>query len=590
MTGAWINLSTRWGLPSVQAAINVVISVVGTVGIWAWSRYWWQRGSAAVVGGNSKVRLAAMCTPSGLGESWDVVSVLQKRMLDKENWHLLLQLAVILLATAGCVFSGPIAQVSLRVRPTVQRDQLQVLPTNNSYGWLGDLQAANVLWNETITSLDEAGFPYDQILDYLPPSTAPWIFVAREWEPSWQMNCNFQNETPLYNVTGVGHYNFYEPLDAFPAYRDTYDQKWLNSTNYRVQADSNSWHAGTIDFQDALFYVLVVSEPTLDNQMFYNNQTLEMSFSVLHLRDFSIDNGSVYTNAESATWEPIGPVGKASYSRLECNLTRNWQVPDSLTVSWVWTNDTYSITLGYSEYYYLSFQEAASNQLPVAVPTPEEILRLYQAYMISINILGGSPIQRSISVLKDTVQLSAVLLVIVLILTLLTLFTIIRYFVFHRTHHKQLDEVSIPKSKIDWMVHVARISSLESEVFSPGAKVKDRDYLQNASFGLWDNAMQEKAASLRHPSLARVQTSGGSIFSGRLKKDASSVMSQSAKKTESSVPQDVDAPQSPKTSGKECHPETVSPIDSQDAISHVVSNTKTDLTTAQSTEGESAFE
>jgi hypothetical protein len=266
MTLAWINLSTRWSLASVQAALNVVISVLGTVGVWAFSRYWWQQGGARIVRDNSNVPLSAIFTLSSLGEGWDVLLVLRKRLFGKENWRLLCQLLVVVTITFACMFSGPIAKVSLRSCRTIQKSDLEVRQTVKGSGGDANLLAANVFWNDTITSLDSAGFPKNQLLDYLPPFTAPWTYIAHEWNPTWSMTCEYTPETDLHNVTGSGNYTLYDPVNAFPVYRDTYNPKWLDPTKYRMQADFYGWttYPTTDDnppFKDVLFIVMMQSDP-----------------------------------------------------------------------------------------------------------------------------------------------------------------------------------------------------------------------------------------------------------------------------------------------------------------------------------------
>lgn len=112
MSATWISVSTRWSITSVQAALNVFISVIGTIGIWTFSRYWWQRGTAKVLQGKTEVPLSALLSLANPGEGWDAVRVMRRRMFAKENWRLLLQLALVFLATLACMFAGPIAKIS----------------------------------------------------------------------------------------------------------------------------------------------------------------------------------------------------------------------------------------------------------------------------------------------------------------------------------------------------------------------------------------------------------------------------------------------------------------------------------------------
>lgn len=104
MNITWISLCTRWGASSVQAALNVIISVLGIVGIWSFSRYWWQRGSSKILRGKSDVPLSTILTVTTAGETWDTIAVLREKVFAKEHWKLLLQLIVVTSAALACTF------------------------------------------------------------------------------------------------------------------------------------------------------------------------------------------------------------------------------------------------------------------------------------------------------------------------------------------------------------------------------------------------------------------------------------------------------------------------------------------------------
>ena len=520
MTGAWINLSTRWGLTSAQAALNVFISVLGTVGIWSFSRYWWQR-SANTLRGNGDVNLSGLLTLSGPGESWDVVTVLRRQVFAKENWHLLIQIIVVLVVTLTCMFAGPIAKVSLRNISTVQKDQLEVLQTVKGDGFSANLETATELWNETIRSLDNAVFPTDQLLDYLPPSTADWIYVATEWNPTWRMACVNTEETILHNVIGTGDGTFYDAVNAFPVYRDTFNPAWFDSSKFRIQQDFDNWAdndvahlANTTNHfvTAAYFFTLAQSDPLVDDRMEANNDTLQMSISVLHAKNFYASNYSDTSEGGARVWRPVGPVENASFSRVECNITRKPHVLDENKIPWIWTNDTYDITMGYAQYWMYHLEEYASKDIVLSPPTPKELLRFYQVYFATANTIYASPTLRSISMWKDTVQLSVVFLVIMVALACLTILQSGRYLLFLRRHKSQLGELSIPDGKLGWMVYGARVSKNDRGELIDDKKAKDRDHLKTAIFG-YSNVSNVKTTntSCRAPGLARIYTSRGTI-------------------------------------------------------------------------------
>jgi len=80
--------------------------------------------------------------------------------------------------------------------------EIGVLQASKGEGFIGNRLRGDIIWNSTIDSLDKAGFPYDRLLDYLPPATEPWVYAPNEWDPTWSADCDFYNETLLYNMKG----------------------------------------------------------------------------------------------------------------------------------------------------------------------------------------------------------------------------------------------------------------------------------------------------------------------------------------------------------------------------------------------------
>ncbi|KAI1413440.1 hypothetical protein F5Y13DRAFT_198756 [Hypoxylon sp. FL1857] len=516
MSVGWIDISSRWELTSVQAALNVFVSILGTFGIWSASRFWWQRGSARILCNNTDVPLPTLYSISGLGDSWDAIFLLQKAVFTKDTWHLLIQLVVVVTLTLSSMFAGPIAKSSLRSIPQASEDELEVLYVVKGDGFSTNRLLANVMWNETIQSLDKADFPTDQLLDYLPSSSVPWIYKAEEWDPTWRMTCSFAPETVLHNVEAYGNYTFYDPVNAFPVFRETYDPSWFDSSKYRMQSGFDAWYIVTdeIPFKETLFFTLFQSDPEVNDRMYMNNDTLEISLSVLHAQGFKVNNFSDTGQAATTEWMPIGPVQNATFARTDCNITRKAVVKDENAIPWIWTNDTYSITMSYQNYYMNSFTTSASKGQLVATPTSRDLLRFYQAYLAAANTIYSSPTLKKVSVWKDVVQLSVALLVTIIILAIVTIWLGIRYFIFVRRHGSKLEEACIPDGKIEWMVHAARLSALRSEEeMVKGKRPKDREHFCGASFGYGDLGVRRNSLSavLEMPRFARVHTRGTSI-------------------------------------------------------------------------------
>ncbi|OAL30844.1 hypothetical protein AYO22_01464 [Fonsecaea multimorphosa] len=423
------------------------------------------------------------------------------------------------------MFAGPIAKGSLKVTRTVQRTRLEVLPTVKGDGYEANLLEMNVLWNNTIRSLDQANFSRNHMLEYLPPYSSSWIYEPSQWDPTWTLACNSTEETLLHNISAVGNYTFLSPIEAFPGYRRTYDPTWLNASKYRTQVDFASWSTTepAFIFEEALFFILIQSDPVADDRMYTNNATMDICFSVLHLSHFNATSVADPTLDAEDTWLFVGPVHNASYTRIECTITRKPVVPDEEKIPWIWTNDTFSITNGYRTYFANILESAASQKLPVLTPTPLDILRMWQTYFVTVNTIYASPVPRLVSISIDTVQLFTGLLLPLVILTALTIWTSGRYWIFMLRNKAKLDKLGIPDSKFEWIIQGAKVlwtsqEEVEEEhtekdevaLPSPCSVTQgDRDYLHSATFGYRCSKVPKPTADpplllIPEPSLARI--------------------------------------------------------------------------------------
>lgn len=345
---AWIDVSSRWELTSVQAALNVIISVLGTVGLWAITKHWWQQGRKRMLSPNSNEPLPKFLTVSGLGDVWDVFYIFRKKAFTRGNWHLLFQVAIVVIITALTMFAGPIAKVSLTVTKTIQQQALMGLQAIKGDGDTGNLLNGDVSWNQTIQSLDQAEFPLDQLLDYLPPTSSPWKYFAAEWTPTWKMSCNPTEETAIANLQASGNVPITRPFDAFPAFKTGFDPIWFNTSQYRTVCQNAAWIDVTFQkpFRDAMFFCVTQSDPLVEERLETNNSTLKIIISVFHLQGFTIANIQDVTWNANPSFVPIGSVDHASYAKVECEVTRSRQVDDESMIPWIWTNDTQSIVEG----------------------------------------------------------------------------------------------------------------------------------------------------------------------------------------------------------------------------------------------------
>ncbi|KAI0173734.1 hypothetical protein BJ166DRAFT_605284 [Pestalotiopsis sp. NC0098] len=515
MTSSWLVLSTQWDLTSVQAALNVVISVLSTIGMWAFSRFWWQHASCHILHNEDGVPLSRLLLVSGPGEGWDVLMSLGRRLFAKENWPLLTQIFVVMCVTITSALAGPIAKASLHRGTIITQTNHQVLPALKGEGVYGAIIREDVLWNTTGRALNDANFPLDQLLDKLPTSTSvPWVYAEEEWDPTWTIQCNYTNGVSLQNVTAAGKYTVSEPLEAFPAFKDTYDPAWLNTSEYRLSSGGNvitNWTAPK-QFQNVLFFVLIQSDPEAHDRMDHNNETLNLSLTVFHATDIEILYNDTSALPADVDWRPIGSASDVSYSRAECAITRKSSVLDEDRIPWPWTNDTGSIIASYSPYFDDPFTKNALKHKTVVPPTAQELVRFYQVYMATLSTYYSDPMPGVLSSVVDTVELSIAFLVVVLLLAVLTTCVTIRYSLFMRKHKIKIEEICVPDGKLDWIVHAAKISEQEPNSKGPtGAHKKhmNREYLQNSVFGQVtpaDSALSKTKS--KTSSFARVKSHG----------------------------------------------------------------------------------
>ncbi|KAH7077342.1 hypothetical protein FB567DRAFT_552865 [Paraphoma chrysanthemicola] len=528
MGTSWITLSTGWSLSKVQAALNFIISFLGTVAIWACSRYWWQRGGKKVLErekSQAEVPLPKILNLAGPGDGFDAFMLLRWKIFSRPNISLLFQLLVILIISSALTFAGPLAQVSLRSTQVVRLQDLQVLKAHKSGGRFGNSLNDNVKWNSTMESLNKANFPYDQLLNVLPPPDVPWTYRSNEWDPVWRAECSFHGETLLDNLEATGVDPIVNALDAFPQYRSTYNASWLNRSEIRSQSYFNgetSFTGGKYLVKDLFLWFVLQSDPIVNDRMRTNTEPMKISISALHLKNFSVDVRDDATQAGVNAWRPTGVVTNASYSRVECNIKKKPGVTGGDSLPWVWSNDTYSLTQAYRANWFRTLSEASLRNETVIPPTPHQLFRFYQAYVIATNTwqpFPGGPVTQRLSVWKDTVQLSTACLVFLLFLLLLDSWLSVRYAWFLRRNKQKLKKTFIPDGKTDWMLHCAKLAAHEAqtEQFQDNRGPKDRDYFRRASFG---NVMDPE---LGIKGLARVYASPN--ITARSKSDASTLAS-----------------------------------------------------------------
>lgn len=492
MSASWITLSFVWDFADVQATLNVIISILGTIGIWTFSRLWYQRNSTKVIG-RENTSLSSLFTVTNLGEFWDLLCLLKSRILQVQFMPLLFQGTVVVAVTIMTILAGPIARFALRSVVVVRLHPVQgLLAYVPGVGPIGSSVSANVLWNNTMDRLDAAKFPYNMLLDYLPSNNITWAYRENEWNSTWSVDCEMTNQTALHIVADQ-NYTVSDPVRHFPALGATFDPKMSNRTEYRHTSDFCGWTLTDEDYQvrmkDVYFFVLVQSNPSIDDRMYRNKDPMHLRLAVLHVHNASlVAQDAQFGGRES--WRINGTIPKASYTSIECHIKHRAPetVPDYTLdnmpeeiwyVGWPWTNDTASIMRAYADYNRANIVRQSDSDDIVSPLAPEQILRFYQAYMISWATQNALPIQRTLSVGLAATQLSTAFLVVILIITICIAGTLLRYALFCRRHGAELEASQVPDAKLDWMLHAFKNSKHVNET---DLAFSDRDLFKKGAY------------------------------------------------------------------------------------------------------------
>ncbi|KIX09788.1 uncharacterized protein Z518_00869 [Rhinocladiella mackenziei CBS 650.93] len=507
MSAGWVVLSTKWDFADVQAILNVLISLWGAIGIWTFSRYWYQRSSTKILE-RRDVDLATLFTFTGPGDAWDLLLLLGKRLFSLRYLPLLFQMIAVFFVTTVTILAGPIARFSLRSGTVLrQRSLLGLSAKVESTGSNLQISSANVPWNETMYSLNTANFPYDQLLDWLPPSTSSWTYVSEEWNSTWHARCQ-RTPQKFLDITANPNYTIADPIRAFPAYGSTFPPGLLNDEEFRYEVDFCGWinwgDYPTPVIDDVVFYVLLSTNPAIDDQMHQNRAPLHLTLSSLHFSNATLLVEDRLVD-ESDTWRVEGDAQASSYTRIDCELTRHTQVANENTIAWPWTNDTSSIVNAYADYYREGVADMSDNHQTVSPLSPEELFRFYQTYMITAATDDDLATNRTISVLVEAVEMSLACLVIFVLLILLVIVGIVRYVSFFIRHRNRLDEHNVPDAKLEWMLHTFRNSQY---ITDHDRRLTKREQFEN---GVYSSRCLNDRSQLPSPGIARIYSRQSSI-------------------------------------------------------------------------------
>ena len=446
MTGLWIALPAAWELQDVQAALNVIVTVLSAFCIPTFARICWQTATAKVVK-NRNVPLATLLSVDTIGEVYDVCRLLGLKILSSYYLRILAQCIVVTGLTAVAFASGPIARFSSRWGTKVVTRETPGLIANRLQSGISH---EGVLWNNTWDSLDHAGFPYDRLLDYLPNITSNWKYVPTQWNSSWQMRCEYTEETPIDLTVVRVDCNDTSPLnEQIPALESVYPEitrLWGDNaaTVYNYEGNMNSDNSR---WSDVLMFRTGWEYLKQDDA---SGIWTDIDVTLMALRMQGVPGWE--GNDTQCDFAP-GPINAATYTKAFCKIRKNVTTeagnffvdiayPDHESLDYV--------SSAYTSFFQGRYSREVIAGDPVTVITPRNLTRFYQVYQITQATQHQYVKARPMDVELDVVRLSTVFLALCIASALLAIFGIVHYGVFTLRHSKTVD--STPLSKLDWML------------------------------------------------------------------------------------------------------------------------------------------
>lgn len=436
MTASWINLPGPWSLQNVQAALNVIITGLSVLAVFACARFCWQ-SSVASSARHDSVPASALLSISTFGEAVDVIWLLKAKIFNRRHVKILVQACLVVFLSFAALISGPIARYSTRLGHHVN-----YYDTPGKITWRrhDSILGASVVWNTTFFSLDNANFPYDQLLDYLPDPTIDWIYDPREWNSSWTLDCN-NTELSQIELEDVG--NCTSMFDEIPGLA-----KVISLDKYDTDNTSSWWTAYYEDgmHKDALLSISAAKESSVDPATGITNE-IAIDLAAIHLHKLNIQ-----TDSDSLCYFGEGPIESASYTKIACMVRRIVLNPDLHNIAFPDSDTPWLVSRALVQNYQAQFIRESIRGDNITIITPRDLTRFYQVWVATKDTQNEFPVSRSLSVRLPIVQLSTVFLALAILTFLLVIFGIGSYLFASFRYRKVFEDT--PQSKLEWMLRV----------------------------------------------------------------------------------------------------------------------------------------
>lgn len=435
MASTWISSPGGKTLQEVQAALTLVVTVLSSLAIFVLVRARWISATRRSAKGQNLALSSFVCLNS-LGEVLDAIIVLRTRLLLSRHLGILAQCIVVVILSATSIFSGYVARYASREGYKIREQELT--------GYLADrlsgaMFSANVQWNQTSNRLDQAQFPLDQLLDYIPADDVDWKFDATQWNNSWTMTCqSTYPQSMLLDTTGSCSDSI---ISEIPALADS-----LSPGDYQVSADSWSGFEWNNRWRDIYLFSTAKSQSG-STKYGGRNTSVSISIAAIHMH-----NVTKNLDASSTCQYGVGKRSNSTLTKITCQIARLEQVPDVNNTAFPDVPDEYQKALSnaLTSFYGSRLAQESATKSPITIIQPDELTRFYQTYTVVKDAQYRQPVTRPINQGESIVQVSTIFLAVAAFIALVVLLGLLNYGILIAFQNQAF--MQTPLTRLEWMI------------------------------------------------------------------------------------------------------------------------------------------
>jgi len=402
-----------------------------------------------------QVSLWSISPTTTISEVFELRSMLARSLFGGEIFYTLASLACIVVAIISAASTG-IANRSVESNIVNRTALVSGRLVSNWFSVVG----ADVELAARVRALDHANAPFEQLFDYVPDDMSGWIFVAQEWNNTWQGRCSYH----LYPAVDLHVHTTNSSLfqDEIPLLR-TVLPEWATVNIIRQGiAYSYFWddldnngkgRNGTGAYRDNVITYVFGSVPNAGGLRNSTSMNISLANVLLH----NVGASSLGHFQETSF--------KSDVNVVECmfNNTAPGFVDPANATTGHYGNVVENVVevspnehLVYSskqtfKMYKRSVIRASIAEQPVVQPTAKQMLRYWQAFISVKDTQIPYPKQRTLTVSQAVVQIRLS----VLVVTIGTMTLAICAAISMTASDGYTRSLRIPSSQLDWAVLTA---------------------------------------------------------------------------------------------------------------------------------------